>query len=351
MLSRRAVRLAMVLAVFLASLGIAAGASAAGVTGTVKLDPATSQIDNGGTVSIKVIATTTVATSGVSATITFDKSVLQVTSITRSSAWANAPLFLAADASAIAAANKKGVLKGVTAGVFPPASVPAGAQEFITVGFKAIACGSVNLGLPIGTTNTDTQVVDGRTATYGALAKLTTTGATVTVCQGGAGASPPAGASASASDGASADPGASDSFDPNASAVSGDTSQPSASAAPTGPLPSAGAFAPADTGSPTNEQSGWLTFAMAALAVAAAGLAALILVLTIVAIVAAVAGGTVLIRAWRRYSDTDGKPSEGAPAPAAAPDSPSAAEGSTAQDEAPAGDAAGTATPPPADQP
>ena len=338
MTSRRGVRLVLVLAAALASLGFAAGASAASVTGTIKLDPATTQVDNGGTFNIKVISNTTVPISGVSASITFNKSVVQVTSIGRASAWGSAPLFLAADATAISTANQKGVLKGVASSFFPPTSVPAGAQDFVTVTFKAIACGTVALGLPIGKTNSDTQLLDGRSATYGNAIKITTTGATVTVCNGG-GASGSPGASGSGalpSDSGGALP--SDSIDPNASP----SAAPSAAAEPSpgvaAPVVAASA-APADNGAAgtTSEQTGWLTFAMAALAIAAAGLATLILVLTIAAIVAAVTGAIVVIRVWNRHNENDAATEGGTP-PVTTTGSSGPAEG------APAGDASADAS-------
>jgi hypothetical protein len=360
--SRRAVRLALVLALLPASLGIAGGVSAAGVTGTVRLDPSTTQVDNGATFSINVISHTTVPISGVSASITFNKSVLQVTTITRAPAWASAALFLAGDAPAIATANQKGVLKNVAASFFPPGSVPAGDQQFITVGFKAVACGTVTMTVPISKNQTDATMVDGRAAAYGAAIKITTTGATVTVCQGGAGASQSAGpgASGSTDPGVSSSPGASDSFDPNASASTDPAPGESLQPGGTGTTPSAGpsmAPGPGDNGSggTTAEQSSWLTFAMAALAVAAAGLAALILVLTVTAIVAAAVGGMVVIRVWRRYSDSGTPPEKDVETTQATseppgPGGPSAGSGVTppANGETPAVDAAGVTPPTPA---
>jgi len=306
MLSRRAVRLALVLALTLASVGIAGGASAAAaVAGTVKLSPATTQVDNGGTFNIVVTSNAAIPISGVSASVTFNKAVLQVTTITRGSAWASAPLFIAGDAPAIAKANSKGVLQNVAASFFPPGNVPAGDQQFITVGFKAIACGTVTMTVPIG--RVDSTMLDGRAATYGTTMKVTTTGATVTVCQGGGGAS--------------SSPGASDvpsgSIDPNASPSTGpgDSAQPSASTdAGSSPSATAPTPAPSDNGSGsgggtpgggTTEQNSWLTFALAALAVSAAGLALLILVLTIVAIIAATVGAAFVFRLWRRYTAAD----------------------------------------------
>src|SRR5262245_1847998 len=213
MRSRVVVRLALILAVSLLGLGIVSSAAAATVTGTLKLDPPTTQVENGATFSIKVISNTSVPISGLSTSITFNKAVVQVTTITRSAAWASAPLFLAGDAKAIATANSKGNLQNVAAAFFPPTSVPAGNQEFITVGFKAVGCGTASLGVPTG--RVDSPLLDGRAATYGTTIKLTTTGASVAVCQGAAGSLAP-GASQEVA-GESFAPGASDSFDPNAS--------------------------------------------------------------------------------------------------------------------------------------
>jgi hypothetical protein len=354
MLSRRAIRLAMVMAVVLANVGFVGETSAAGVTGTIKLDPPTTQVDNGAAVSIKVVTNTSVPTSGASASISFNKSVLQVTSITRSSAWASAPLFLAGDAKAISTANQKGVLQNVAAAFFPPTSVPAGAQEFITVGFKAIACGTVTMTVPTG--RVDSTLLDGRAATYGNTIKLTATGATVTVCQGGAGASP-------ASNGASAAPAASASFDPNASVdpnasasaepAPSDSPQPGGIVAPSGAAPSASGPAAIDTSlvATTSDQSGWLNLATAALAVAAAGLATLIIVLTVIAIGAAVVGAIVVIRVWRRYAERDARASAASVAPVDATASPStASDGSLGEREAPPEGPPGTAIPLPTAQ-
>ena len=343
MQSRRGVRLALVLGVAMATLGIAAGASAASVTGTVKLSPATTQVDNGGTFTITVTSNAAVPISGVSASITFNKAVLQVTTVTRGSAWASAPLFIAGDATAIATANKKGVLQNVAASFFPPGNVPAGDQPFITVGFKAIACGTVTMTVPTG--RVDSSMLDGRTATYGAAMKVTTTGAPVTVCQGGGGASGSPGASAIPS--GSLDPNASasttpvESVGPSASAdpASGQSAEPSAA-----PSDSGLGAGTASSGNGTTDQNTWLTFALAALAVSAAGLALLILVLTIVAIIAATVGAAFVIRLWRRYAASDTAASS--PAPATGPSVPEAAADGAAETPSSTGEGAGTAAEP-----
>src|SRR3974377_2421010 len=105
MQSRRAVRLALALALTLASVGFAGGTLAASVTGPIRLDPPTRQGANGGPPKIPVISNTSVPISGLAASITFDKAILQVTSITRAPAWAHAPLFIAGAASPLRTDN------------------------------------------------------------------------------------------------------------------------------------------------------------------------------------------------------------------------------------------------------
>ena len=307
-LSRRAKSITLALAVLGAILGLAGGATAA--DNTLSIDPATSDIADGATFNVRVVENATVAVSGVSATITFNKGILQVTSVTRGSAFASAPLFLAGDAAAIASANKSGKLQNVAVAFFPPTSVPAGKQEFLTVGFKAIACGTVDMTVPTG--RVDATMLDGRTATYGVNLKLTTTGATVTVCGGVAGASPGASDNPVPSESGSLDPTASASVEPSASG----SPDPAGGATASAPPPAG------SVGGSTGDQSGWLNFALAALAVAAAALAALIIVMTLVAIVAAVVGAIVLIRVWRRYAEKDAqaeRDAKEAPAVSAAP--------------------------------
>jgi hypothetical protein len=309
MRSRAVARLALILAVLSLGFGIVAGAAAANVTGTLKLDPSTTQVDNGATFSIKVISNTSVPISGVSASVTFNKAVVQVTTITRGAAWANAPLFLAADAKAITMANSKGNLQNVAAAFFPPTSVPAGDQEFITVGFKAVGCGSSDLGVPTG--RVDSTLLDGRAATYGAVIKLTTAGGAVTVCQGAGSLAPGASASEQV-EAASFEPGASDSFDANASPAASDSGAGAVVPPPSGGPSATQTPGDAVAGGSSSEQSGWLTFALAALAIAAAGMAALIIVLTIAAIAAVVIGSIVLYRVWRRDSERNKAPAAAA---------------------------------------
>jgi hypothetical protein len=326
---RRAAWSIVALAAAAAIIGPAGSAFAAGPTATLRLDPSTQNVANGGTFSVKVIQNASVPTSGTAVTITFNKSIAQVSTITRGAAFAQAPLYLAADATAIANANKSGKLKGVAAAFFPPGSVPAGDQEFITIGFKAVGCGALPLAFALDKRNDG--MLDGRQATYGASLKITgTTGASATVCDASASQTAPS-PGASLEPGASVDAGASPSFDAGASA----SPDANASAVPGQSAPAggvAGAVTPSQPpsggsgGSVSDEQAGWLTFALAGLAVAAAGLALLIVVIVLITIVAATVAAYYLLRAWRRSVRGAGQP---------------AAAAATAAEAAPAGDATG----------
>src|SRR5262245_20974724 len=183
--------------------------SVAAAGNTLRLDPATPSVATGGTFTVKVIVSAEVLTSGAQASITFDKTKVQVTSVTRGQPFAGSQLFLGADAAAIGAANGSGKLKTVAAAFLPPGNVPTGDKEFLIVGFKATACGSVTLGLPVGVA--DAQLLDGRDGpTYGLALKVTAAGGKVDICAPGApqGVQAPSGEvlGATGSPGASVDP-------------------------------------------------------------------------------------------------------------------------------------------------
>jgi hypothetical protein len=144
-----------------------------------------------------VIVNAAELTSGAQASITFDRTKVQVTSVAKGAAYSGAALFLGGDAGSIAKANAKGKLTTVAAAFLPPGTVALGDQDFLDIGFKATACGKVVLGLPVGAA--DASLLDGRDATYGKTLKPTTTGATVQICAPGTSPAPtPPGSSAAA---------------------------------------------------------------------------------------------------------------------------------------------------------
>ena len=107
--------------------------------------------------------------------------MLQVVSITRSSAYAAAQFFNGASASAIAAANASGKLNQVSAGfLLPPGNIPAGEADFISVEFKSIACGATAFFLP--NDPADSALLDGREPTYGIPLAIHTVRGVVQAC-------------------------------------------------------------------------------------------------------------------------------------------------------------------------
>jgi hypothetical protein len=237
-------------------------------------------VTQGGSFSVKVIANATVGMSGVQATVTFDKTKLQLTTATRAAAWDGAAILQPANlATAITTANTSGKFKKIAAAFLPPDFLPSGDQDFLSLTFKAIGCGPATIGLPIGPE--DGLVLDGSDATYGATVKGTKgVGATVTIGGCTAAPSPSAGASAaaSASPGASAAPtDAAASASPSDAAPSATPTDPAASASPSSAVASvAPSTAPstAPTASPAMEPASssgsttaWLLVVLIAVAV------------------------------------------------------------------------------------
>jgi hypothetical protein len=318
---RRAGRLGLAIAALAAAIVVPATASAAG--NTLSFDPPTSNVAAGATLDVKVMQDVAVPTSGTAVTFTFNKSVLQIASITRGPAFATAPLFLAGDAGAISNANKSGKLSGIAVAFFPPGSVPAGSQLFLTITFKAVGCGSSPLTFALSKKNDG--LLDGRDKTYGAALKVDkTTNASVQVCEPGASVVP---GSVSFDPNASFDAGASPSFDASASPSFDASASEAPSAVAAGGVVTPSQPPAAGSGGTTDEQSSWLTFALAGLAVAAAGLALLIVVIVLITIVAATVAAYYLLRAWRRSL-------RGSPQPEAAAASAPAAEPQAATDTA-----------------
>src|SRR5262245_49038465 len=114
---------------------------------------------------VRIDQQTAVATSGAQATLVFDPSLLQVTTVQARGPYATAPIFLGATDAAIAAANTSGRLATVAAAFLPPGSVPAGPAEFLEIGLRAVGCGRTELGVPAGPA--DAMLLDGSGSDYG----------------------------------------------------------------------------------------------------------------------------------------------------------------------------------------
>ena len=179
------------------SLPAAAPALAAG-TAAVRIDPATVPAAGPGAgFSVQVVSNTSVNASGIQTSVTFDKTLLQITALSRpATGWGTAPTFIgptgdltapANVATAISQANGSGKLATIAANLTPPAFLPSGVdQGFLNITFQVIGCpvapaSTTLLGLPTGAI--DAVVLDGT----GDPAVVTATGSIVTPCSNNTG--------------------------------------------------------------------------------------------------------------------------------------------------------------------
>jgi len=169
-----------------ATVLVPATALAAG-SGTLSVSPATVTTSSG-TFSVDIASSTSgVNASGAAASVTFDKTKLQIVSVAKASggeswdaagaSWAGLP-----NASIIAAANAAGKLPAVGAYLTSGAMPDDPPQALITVTFLVVACGDSTIGLPVGPS--DGEMLDGTAgATYGdPIAVTSTSGAIVNPC-------------------------------------------------------------------------------------------------------------------------------------------------------------------------
>ena len=147
---------AAVLAVFAAAGPVAAAGA------TIRIDPASQTVAQGGTITVHVIESYSATTSGVEVTVVFDQTQLQMQSVQRGAPYADAGMVAPSDvAGAIAAANSNGQLSSVMAAFMPPTVLPAGDQDFLDITFKATGCGQTTIRLPL-TGDAILKVIDGR---------------------------------------------------------------------------------------------------------------------------------------------------------------------------------------------
>jgi hypothetical protein len=185
------------------SLMTALPALAAG-TGTVRIDPSTAPAAGpGSTFTISVISNAAVTTTGIQASVTFDKSLLQIMSVARPGTdWGTGTPFIGPSgdltiaanlATAIAQANGTGKLSTVATQLPQPqpptpANVIAANSDatFLLVTFVVVACPTAPatttpINLPVGPG--DTALNDGT----GDPVTVTATGTTVTPCSSSTG--------------------------------------------------------------------------------------------------------------------------------------------------------------------
>ena len=183
----------------LAGLMIAAPVMADG--NTLRIVPATTNAATGQTVTVRIVANASVAISGASASITFDKSHLTLVSVTKGSDWVTAGAGWGgypSTSTGISAAQNAGRVPdiGSIAAFFldGTSSIAAGDHELLSLTFQVTSCsGDLTLGLPIGPN--DGSMISGASGAYGQPVTVTSTGGTLH-CGSGSGSPSPTGSSA-----------------------------------------------------------------------------------------------------------------------------------------------------------
>jgi hypothetical protein len=164
----------------LATLLLSAPVAAADATLTI--EPPTVAVAEGSEFVVQVAQDAPVAISGAQASIDFDPATLQVVSVERGPAYAQAPIFLPQDMDAtIRTANATGRLAQVAAALIPPSAVPAGGASFLVVRFRVVGCGETDLTLATDG-GTNAQMISGVADVYGQEVPVATRGGHVTTC-------------------------------------------------------------------------------------------------------------------------------------------------------------------------
>ena len=158
---------------------------------TIRIDPATSMLSVGDTVTLTIVGNTSAAAAGSQASVVFDPSELQVVSIAKGADWVEAAAAYAGYpnptrmASFLADANASGKLPAIAAYFTDGSSLEAGDHALLTVTFEATSCGDSTVDLPIGPT--DGAMIDGEPGTYGDdLSILSVPGSVSVACAPGA---------------------------------------------------------------------------------------------------------------------------------------------------------------------
>lgn len=141
-------------------------------TGSVlEFDPSLLKVQQGSHFTVKVVQSTVIPTSGTQASVTFDRTRLQIVNVSwgdqQQDALVRIPDISEAEPlqEAISAANEQGKLKQFAAAFGSPNDIPAGTSDFLVIVFEATGCGQTTLGLPVGPVDGD--LLDGRHGTYG----------------------------------------------------------------------------------------------------------------------------------------------------------------------------------------
>jgi hypothetical protein len=170
----------LVAAVLVPATALAAG------NGTLSVSPAAVTTSTGSTFSVDINSSASTPMSGVSAAIDFDKSRLQIISVTKGTDWdVSGIAWVFPTVGDIATANATGHLTTLAA-YFQDGSSSRPANTTLKVAsvtFFATATGSASISLPIA--GNKGGIIDGAAATYGSEVTTVGNGATVTVNSSG----------------------------------------------------------------------------------------------------------------------------------------------------------------------
>ena len=156
------------------------------VSDSLRVEAASTSVSIGDSFTVHIIGNTAGRVSGAEASLTFDKTLLQVTALGKGANWTAAsatwPGYPSAAnlAAFLTTANANGKVPGIAATFLDGSTyLAAGDHELYSVTFSAIANGSTNLDLPIGPA--DGYMTDGETANYGLPLTVSATSGAVTV--------------------------------------------------------------------------------------------------------------------------------------------------------------------------
>ena len=169
-------------AMFLVASVLVPATALAASSGTMSLSPNTVSTTVGSTFTVTINSQASVPMSGASAGIDFDKTKLQIVSVTKGADWgASSASWVLPSVATIATANNTGHLPAIAAYFSDgTSSLPGTTAALAQVTFFATATGTPSLSLSSSGPDA-ASILDGTAATYGQPVPAAASGATVTI--------------------------------------------------------------------------------------------------------------------------------------------------------------------------
>ncbi|HWT50026.1 MAG TPA: cohesin domain-containing protein [Mycobacterium sp.] len=170
---------------FLVASVLVPATALAASSGTMSLSPNTVSTTVGSTFTVTINSQASVPMSGASAGIDFDKTKLQIVSVTKGADWgASSASWVLPSVATIATANNSGHLPAIAAYFSDgTSSLPGTTAALAQVTFFATATGTPSLSLSSSGPDA-ASILDGTAATYGQPVPAAASGATVTITAG-----------------------------------------------------------------------------------------------------------------------------------------------------------------------